>query len=347
MDVKNLFMKLIVLLVLATAPFMMFNYIVDPYQYFRQPTIYEVGYFNNQRFQNPGLARNYTYDSVIIGTSMTENYDYAYVSQELEGEYIKLSISGSSAREQNLILNVAIENNKGLKEVIWGIDYGALQGDYDRVENEQFDFPYYLYDNNRMSDLRYLINKNTLLDSIKVLRQDETNRTRNLNDLNVWGNRFTYGKDEVLTSYKNLLEAPINWEEYSYEYLEKSFNENVLNVIKDNEDINFILYFPPYSIYHFKLFSEKGVLEEFLRFKTYMVEQCNVLGNVEVYDFQDIKEITTDLTHYKDTSHHSPEINKVIINDIKQKNNQLTVDNVKKRSIRLLNQVLNHTQDEY
>jgi hypothetical protein len=318
---------------------MLFNYIVDPYQFYRQPRIYEVSYFDNQRIQNPGLARNYNYDSAIIGTSMTENFVGDRVSQVLGGSYIKLSISGSSAREQNLILNVALKHRE-LKNIIWGIDFGSLKGDSNRVENEQFSFPYYLYDDNPLNDILYLINKDTLMDSFKVIYQKkDVHMTNNLNDLNVWGHNFLYGEEQVKASYDTMMNLPILWEEYTYEYLENNFNINVLPILKKEDNTYFQLYFPPYSIYHMKLFEEKGVLDDFLRFKEYLVEATKDLNYVELYDFQDLDEITMYLNYYKDTSHHSPEVNEIILEAMALGQHRLTETNVQEKNKRLKEQV--------
>lgn len=53
---------------------LLFNYFVDPFQHYRKATIYTFNYSGNQRYLNPGLAKNYDFNSIIIGTSMTENF---------------------------------------------------------------------------------------------------------------------------------------------------------------------------------------------------------------------------------------------------------------------------------
>jgi hypothetical protein len=61
------------------------NYIVDPFQQYRVKTFYPIA-FTNQRYQNAGLSKNFEYDSLILGTSMTENFILDEVEKKaLEG----------------------------------------------------------------------------------------------------------------------------------------------------------------------------------------------------------------------------------------------------------------------
>jgi len=107
-----------VVLLLGTAA--AFNFVVDPFQFFCKPFLYRPAYFAGfQRYQNVGLARNYRYDTVIIGSSVTENFYPSDVNRALHVNALKLSISGSTAHEQALILTQAISNGQ-VKNVLWG-----------------------------------------------------------------------------------------------------------------------------------------------------------------------------------------------------------------------------------
>lgn len=58
------------------------NYLVDPFQQYRVKTFYPIA-FKNERYQNAGLAKNFNYDSLILGTSMTENFLIDKVENDL------------------------------------------------------------------------------------------------------------------------------------------------------------------------------------------------------------------------------------------------------------------------
>ena len=95
--------------------------IIDPLQFYHKATWYSPVFSTEQRYQNPGLARNYDYDTIIIGTSMTENFIPAEVDKALGGKTLKLSIRGSTADEHFKIASLALQTGK-VKKVLWGLD---------------------------------------------------------------------------------------------------------------------------------------------------------------------------------------------------------------------------------
>lgn len=53
-----------------------FNIIIDPYFHYHKPVKslqYELK-LSNQRYQNDGIVKNFEYDAIITGSSMTENF---------------------------------------------------------------------------------------------------------------------------------------------------------------------------------------------------------------------------------------------------------------------------------
>ena len=143
------------------------NYIVDPFQQYRVKTFYPIA-FTNQRYQNAGLSKNFEYDSLILGTSMTENFILDEVEKKLNfNKLIKLSVSGGSAKEQSTTLKTAIENNDNLKNVLWGLDIFAFIGEPDMLRYGINSFPFYLYDDYITNDYKYLFSTDTLKESFK------------------------------------------------------------------------------------------------------------------------------------------------------------------------------------
>lgn len=98
------------------------NFVIDPFHQYKIDTSKPIA-FTNERYQNAGLAKNLKYDSIILGTSMTENFVLNEVENYLNfGKVLKLSLAGSSAKEQSTTLQTAISSNKELKNVLWGLD---------------------------------------------------------------------------------------------------------------------------------------------------------------------------------------------------------------------------------
>src|SRR5690606_23159968 len=142
---------------LLSALLVLTAFVVDPLQVYRKIDWYKPVFSTEQRYQNPGLAKHYDYDTIIIGTSMTENFLPSVVDQAVGGKTMKLSIRGSTAGEHHEIAKVALETGK-VKTVIWGLDYFSLKSG---VRDDQGPFPFYLYDDNLWNDFRYWFNEST------------------------------------------------------------------------------------------------------------------------------------------------------------------------------------------
>jgi hypothetical protein len=332
-----LVLVLISLLIIIVAAF---NYLVDPLQFYHK-AFYTPVYSDEQRYQLPGLAKNLDYDTIIIGSSMTENFLPSYIKKRLGFDTLKLSISGSSAREQYLIANIAIKSGK-VKNVIWGIDYFALRGEPYRVRDDQGPFPFYLYDSNPLKSFKYLLNIDTTIDSNKIILDQLILKNVQESDIDLlytWHDEYEFSRETVLNKWNEFNTDTENVSrEYEINNIEKNLQENVFKLIRENPDVNFYLYHPPYSIlqhfYYYKI--NRLLFENELHVKRIMFEELGTLGNVRIYDFQQIKDITFELDNYKDLAHHTKQINDYIIDSIAA-NEYLVTEDVLDTYLQMLN----------
>ena len=65
--------KFLLLSILTLLTVGVINFLLDPFQQYRKANFYKPIY-DNERYLNPGLAKTYDYNQVIIGSSMTENF---------------------------------------------------------------------------------------------------------------------------------------------------------------------------------------------------------------------------------------------------------------------------------
>ncbi len=94
----------------------------------------------------------------------------------------------------------------------------------------------------------------------------------------------------------------------------KNFENDVLRIIEQNPTIKFIIYLPPYSLAHQKInFINQDYFLEDMNFRGYMIKQLIQHKNVEIYDFETIEWIVSDLNNYKDIIHFSREINDFMV----------------------------------
>ncbi len=312
------------------------NFIVDPFQQYRVDTFYPISYdCDRQRYKNGGFAKNFSYDSVVLGTSMTENFILSEVEKELHfKKAIKLSLSGGSAKEQSTTLETAINNNKNLKNVVWGLDTFIFVGEADNLSYGEGSFPFYLYDANTLNDYKYLFSNDTLKASWDAVTipfcATKDKFIYEQNTMYQWQQNFkdSFIEENVQNTWDNREEF-LDFEEdkQTFEYMKNSFDKNFLKIIQNNPQIHFKIFFPPYSILTFKIFEERNQLIDIINFKKYMYENLLEYKNVSIYDFQIASEITTNLNNYKDISHYHQKINTWILEQMKDNKYLVTQEN--------------------
>ena len=326
------------------------NYIVDPYQQYRIKTFYPISYDGDkERYKNAGFSKNFSYDSLILGTSMTENFIISEVEKKLNfKKVIKLCVSGGSAKEQSITLETAINHNHNLANVLWGLDTFGFVGNSDSLRFGIGSFPFYLYDSNKLNDYRYLLSIDTFIDSTKALLKPylkQNDFIYNQNLMYQWqhNNEQKFKLQEVKNDWKNR-EKFLNYEKgkQTFNDMKKSFNENFLEIIKQNPQIKFKIFFPPYSILTFKIFEERNQVADIINFKKYIFDSLIILPNIEIYDFHISNEVTHNLNNYKDVSHYHQKINTWILEQIKLKNYLVIKQNIDEHLQNLREQIQNY-----
>ena len=125
--------------------------IVDPFCIFHKPIFKNHRFFANEVFMNLGqietfLTKTNDYDSILIGTSHTENF-YANDITQAFGSVgtLKLCLSGGYPIELETITQKAIDTGK-VKNVVYGFEiYGFSEPK--NTPHQQRVFPYNVYKN--------------------------------------------------------------------------------------------------------------------------------------------------------------------------------------------------------
>src|SRR5262249_50078246 len=79
-------------------------------------------------------------------------------------------------------------------------------------------------------------------------------------------------------------------------------------------------------------FRQRGQLEVTLQFRRYVANALASYPNARVFDFQDDKDVITDLSLYKDIYHYRPEISLAMIRAVRDDDARLTPRNVDARN---------------
>lgn len=287
-------------------------FVVDPLQVYRQATWYTplIDYVT-QVYTNAGIAKHYSYDSAIVGTSLTENSAPSLYDELFGGEWIKLVTSGGTAHNHAILMDVAFRTRE-MKRIVYGLDIYSFIAEKDETAQ---DVPMYLYDDNPFNDVYYLLNKDILFDRLYETYQYNAEGLTYLtrDSMYYWGGNYEFSEAEVLKGVNPTAGAPDQWDISIYDrQMNDNLEYNLLPFIEQHPETEFLIYFPPYSVMEYVLMRQKGHLDFVLNMKDLITERLLPYENVKLYDFQTRADWVLDLNNYKDTTHHSPEINDAI-----------------------------------
>lgn len=313
-----------------------FNYVVDPLQYYRVATLYRPVFWEGmQRFQIPGLARNYARDIVVIGSSVTENFLIADIEHTWHKSAMRLSISGSVGHEQFLALRLGLMTGK-VTDVIWGFDLGAFYGQADRVREDGAAFPHYLYRTLPLPNPEYLLSLSTTRLSYMALRGFGAT---DLDRYHVWYDKFEFSRKATVLGWQAAVngscaqfkEPPFELREIAksndvYREMEENLEQNVVALVKAYPRVTFHLFLPPMARVGY--FPRRPIFAALLPFREAVVRKAAPFPNARVYDFQAVDELADDLARYKDAIHFNLKTTNDIIVAIRDGKYRLTADNL-------------------
>ncbi len=304
--------------------------VIDPFFHYHRP-IEGLSYmFTNQRYQNDGIIRHFEYDAIITGTSMTENFKKTEFDELFKANSVKVPFSGGSYKEIGDMVCRAIKYNENIQYVIRGLDYNRLLDDKDTMRYENY--PEYLYDDNIWNDVNYWFNKDIFFrNTARVIYQTVIGKRGDL-DFDAaynWSDLDTYGKEAVDESYQRPDNTDERYflEEDDIERMKANLTQNVISLAINNPEIEFYLFFPPYSIYYWDSYQRSGRLDYQLEAEKIAIEFLLPYENIFLFSFTDNFELITCLDNYKDIAHYGGWVNSQILSWMKEGKYQLTKDN--------------------
>lgn len=261
----------------------------------------------DERYQNPGILKNFDYNTIITGSSMVENFRASWF-ETAEDKVIKVPYSGGYTKDFENVFNLAFENQK-IKTIYFGLD--ILNGNFSRdSEVTRTEIPEYLYDNNLLNDVEYIFNKDIFYDFTITNIQFLIKKIEKNNDLAYnWNNNYNFSKENVLNTYTRPKLSEIK---VDYNYQMQNYEANMKNITKYVErypETKFIVFFPPYSILTWDNAMRNNMLEANIAVTERVIKDLLQYNNVELYYFTNIEEIITNLDNYKDYTHYSEDIN--------------------------------------
>ncbi len=323
-------------------------YIVDPYFHYHKPFKNITYVLNNQRYQNDGIVKHFDYDAIVAGTSMTENFKTSEVDKLFGVNTVKVSFSGANFKEVNDNLEAALKSNNDIKLVIRCLDLYKLNLPKDKSFYDLDTYPTYLYDDNVINDVKYLLNKSVMVTSAEMVNKSlKHEKSTSFDDYGAWYKIYTFSKATVDSTYNRPIKYSMaTMTDSEYEIVKDNIKQNITDLTDKYPNTEFYVFYPPYSIYYFDEANQIGRLSKEFDAIEYSTELLLEHKNIHLYSFLDEYDIITNLDNYKDIRHYSESINSLILNRMKDDKNVITKDNYKKKMNEMKKFYLNYDYDK-
>lgn len=323
---KNYVYASIIMTLALLVPCMLIVMHIDPFMQYHKPMKQRSYQLDTEHYAyiNPGIAKHYDYDTVIMGSSMSRSFLPSHIDEVYDAQTVKLSMAEARGADLREMLKV-VEKNKKLKRVIIGLDAFAFNVDKDF---SSYEMPLYLYDDFVLNDLPYLLNLDNLVECASIIKDTEKKiPSTTMDEYQNYALSAVFGKEEVIRIYNEKYSEKKCFDENS-EKEEKVIIENLscnlLPFIENHPEVEFLFYFPPYSIARWGLepapFKTLGAMK-------LITEQLLPYKNVKLYFYQGHTDVVLNLDRYMDTIHFDSGIANDIIDSMYAQEDLLTAQN--------------------
>ena len=311
---------------LAVALFVCF---FDPFYQYHSPFLGLQAVLNDRDNQMPGTVRNFEYDSVLMGSSVAENFDTDFIDQAYGCSTLKVIRASGSAADLLYYLEMAQEEHD-LKNIFWCLDTFAVNASTEHTLNDE-DVPHYLHTKSVLDDIPYVYNKQIILEKIpSMLAFSYLGRNTGGNAYN-WSEGKKFSAEQAMRAYDRLSVTPdmiLDNVDFTDEI--PDITENLRRIkaqISEHPGTQYYFLLPPYSMLWWDSAYVNGQLEKQFYILDRIFSELSVYENVELYFFQDENDIVCDLGNYMDLVHYSPEINQYLLEQMAAGKNRVTEGN--------------------
>ena len=281
-------------------------YLVDPFEHYRESAILPL--YDQESYNNPGIAKNYDYNAVILGTSMVEMSHPSVIDECFGVSSVKLPMRGSHTAQMGWQLAHVLDTHE-LKLAILAVDAYSLMGPPDDME-EIYD---YLWNDSVPDDVSYLLNLDVLLVRVpRMLRNLGKSTATKRDDMYQWTD-VTFSAQSVFDSFSFQPQREMTDPEYRLERSTENIRRHIETYVAAHPETTFKIYMPPYSVAYWYVMTRGGLSEQQFRSRARVCELLLDYPNVEIYDYSSRLEWITDLDNYFDYSHHSGDISDAIM----------------------------------
>ena len=354
-EYRKWFQHTIVIILILCVFIAIVNIVVDPFFHYHAPVVkYRL---HNERYINDGIARNFDYDAIIIGNSLTQNFKISQYDELFGVNGVKLPYSGANTAELWTALGRAIGREAVTPEIKDGIpkeyrkQYDALNGynddvdtvliciDCDDIVNEKFwvgydSLPEYLYDDNLLNDVEYVFNKDTLYKGtlFNLILTVRGRESTSFDEYSAWEReKGPYQACDSLELIEKVDESDfVEFTPNDRKLADLSLKYNILPVVRANQNTRFIFVLPPFSIAKWAEYYQDGKIMYRIDSMYYILSELIKYDNVSIYGFDDEFELITNLDIYCDAIHYDADINDWMLGEIAADRHKIEADSIER-----------------
>lgn len=315
--------------VLLLLCFIGINVYVDPLFHYHAPTEGLEYPLFDERYMNDGITRHFEYDTIITGTSMTQNFKASTLDSLFGTKSIKVPMAGATYRETNEVLERAFSYNDGISMVVRSLDLTMALTDKDAMGYNEY--PDYLYDHNVWNDVYYVLNKDIFFSYTDYVFEfmESGGKSSTFDSYKNWHGLYTYDAHALRKEHERREDVG---EQYSFTdeeriNIQENIRQNVIELVETHPETEFYFFIPPYSILWWDDMIRLGKYEQTIEVHKMLVEMLLPYENVKLYAYYDDYVMICDLSNYADSMHYNMNYSEQIFYSMKDGKGLLTKDN--------------------
>ncbi len=306
MSAKQFFIRTIASTLSVLALIALLVITVDPFLHYHAPFFGLKAVETDERSALIGVARNSTYETALIGSSMSENFKASWFDDGHFGSScVKLCLQGAHFSDYQVLLDEVCSHPE-VHNIVFSLDNYLLTNNPDQYP---VTIPTYLSNNNVFDDAYYVWNKSVVLEYVPKYLIN--NATESEDDAYVWADDYDFSK-YIARGVYNAQRVLLPEEEKAYNtyfaYAD-SFLDSIAPYLESRSDITFYFYASPYSIYYWDDCVRHGNLTAEICTLERVYKKLLSYDNVRLFYFQNDYDLITDLDHYRDYSHFEQSVN--------------------------------------
>ena len=315
--------------------------VFDPFYQYHEPWFGLNAVLNDRDNQVVGTIRTFDYDSVLLGSSVAENYDSSFLDASFDCTTLKVIRASGSTADLLYYLDKA-HRRQELKNVFWSMDIFALTAS-PQITLTSKDTPYYLHTDTVLDDWPYLWNKEILCETIPQMLAYSQMGMNTQGQAYNWARGKNFSAEGAMRAYdkpkeENVFYAAEDSADTSAEEVEDAFSMDEQQNLTENlsmieeelsmhPDTSYTIIFPPYSMMWWDCGYVNGVLETYFEVLEQTIPVLLTHNNAKVYFFVSDRDVICNLDNYMDMIHYSPDINQYMLEEIVQDGHRVSEAN--------------------